>query len=70
MLGAALSLQMKNGFTPEKLEHWANVYYHDNIRFLDSEVRLILQDLMSITSGPEFEMSEKEIIDLITKLNK
>jgi hypothetical protein len=67
-LGAELILHLEEGYDPEKLENWANIFYHDHVKFLDPEVRLILQDLMSLTSGPEFEMEEKEIQDLALKL--
>lgn len=67
-LGAELILQLEDGYVPEKLENWANHFYHDHVRFLDPEVRLVLQDLMSLTMGPEFEMTEEEVRQLAIKL--
>jgi len=67
-LGAELILQLEGGYSPEKLENWANNFYHDNVKFLDPEVRLVLQELMSLTLGPEFEMKEKEIQNLAVRL--
>lgn len=67
-LGAELILQLEKGFSIKSLEAWANAFYHDNIRNLNPETKYILQDLMSLSLGSEFEMTEEEVWDLAIKL--
>ncbi len=67
-LGAELILKLEEGYNPKDLESWATHFYHNNIENLDPEVRLVLQDLMALTLGIEFEMDEKDIKNLAVKL--
>jgi len=69
-LGAELILRLDEGYSPPQIEDWANTYFHENVRALDPEVRLILENLMSMSMGPQYTMDKNQLKNLAIRLIK
>lgn len=63
-----LKQQLQYGYDVKKVANWAHWLSIDKHREIDSELYEIMQDLAVMGEGSEFELSEKEVLNLINKL--
>ncbi|MGL5784632.1 MAG: hypothetical protein ACRCYZ_04115 [Alphaproteobacteria bacterium] len=71
MFAAELILQLeKDHYSIERIAQWADSIFHQHLPCLDTDLSKIIQNIGSMTFGPEFEMSEKDLRILAIKLLK
>ncbi|CUI18078.1 hypothetical protein PNK_p0024 (plasmid) [Candidatus Protochlamydia naegleriophila] len=67
-LGIKLKNELDKGYDPKRIANWAHdLFYFSHNQFSD-EVEQILQNLLLMEAGPEFEESEENIKKLIENL--
>jgi hypothetical protein len=66
--GAQLILELEKGFSIERIAQWADGIHFKHHTEIDNDLNIIIQNLGSIGLGPQFEMTEQEILDLAIKL--
>lgn len=68
--GEMLSKKLREEFDTVSLSRWAYQLFIDHQRNIDPELRVLLLDLSRMEDGPEFEYSEKELVQLSMELKK
>ena len=69
--GAELILFLeKTPYDVDKIARWADEVYNENLREIDDELDGVIQDISSMSFGPEFERSEVELRKLALNLIK
>ena len=64
-----LKQQLQYGYDIQEVANWAYLLRIDRYREIDdSELDDIIYTIHMMEAGPEFELSEEEILDLINKL--
>ena len=59
---------MDAGFNVVRLSRWAMRLYSDRICDLESGVKEAMMDVIVMEEGPEFEMSEQELLEFARNL--
>jgi hypothetical protein len=60
-----LRLIIKQGYNPEKTANYVYSFYLSYANKIEGEFYKTIYDIMMMDAGPEFEMTEDEVINLI-----
>ena len=60
-----LSLIIKQGYNPEKTVNYVYRFYLSCANKIEGEFYKTVYDIMMMDAGPEFEMTEDEVVNLI-----
>lgn len=62
--------QLDRGYEPNRIGSWAHKIYLGHLGELSKELEEILEDLLVLEAGPEFELSFEEISALLNQLTE
>ncbi len=65
-----LKAQLDRGYEPKRLGHWAHQMYLQYCGRIDRELEEIMVDLFVLEEGPEFELPESKLRELVERLEK
>jgi hypothetical protein len=69
MFGADLILKLEqNKYSPSSIADWANYIYNKHVGRTEEGLDSIIQDIMAMDLGDEFELSEQQLNDLALAL--
>jgi hypothetical protein len=62
--GAELILELEKGFDITKISKWADKIHHDHLKEFDENTDAHIQNIGSMSFGPEFELSKDELLKI------
>lgn len=68
MLGKALLAELSKGYDPVRISRRCYHLYLEHARQMDPEVQNLLIELFTMEDDPQFELTEKDMLNLIDKL--
>ena len=68
MIGKELKSELAKGYDIVRISRWALRVFSENIRFLDSSTRDILEKLLSMEDDPQFELTAIDLRNLAERL--
>ena len=65
-----LKAQLDLGYEPKRIGNWAHQIYLQYCGRVDKELEEIMVDLFVLEEGPEFELPESKLRELMERLEK